>query len=41
LQFANLGVDATVTTPQEFKTFLASETVKYSKLIKENNIKNE
>jgi tripartite-type tricarboxylate transporter receptor subunit TctC len=41
LQFANLGVDATVTTPQEFKTFLASETVKYSKLIKENNIKSE
>jgi hypothetical protein len=41
LQFANLGVDAVVTTPQEFKTFLVSETIKYSKLIKENNIKNE
>jgi tripartite-type tricarboxylate transporter receptor subunit TctC len=40
-QFANLGVDAVVTTPQEFKTFLASETVKYSKLIKDNNIKSE
>jgi tripartite-type tricarboxylate transporter receptor subunit TctC len=41
LQFANLGVDAVVTTPQEFETFLVSETIKYSKLIKENNIKND
>jgi len=40
-QFAKLGFDAVVTTPQEFKTFLASEMVKYSKLIKNNYIKSD
>lgn len=40
-QFASLGVDAVMSPAQEFKNFLASETNKYSKLIKENNIRSE
>lgn len=40
-QFASLGVDAVMSTPKEFKNFLVGETSKYSKLIKENNIRSE
>jgi tripartite-type tricarboxylate transporter receptor subunit TctC len=37
-QFATLGVDAVMSSQQDFKTFIAQERNKYSKLIKDNNI---
>lgn len=38
-RFNGLGVEPHATSPAEFKTFLASEKAKYSKLIADNNIK--
>ena len=38
-RFAKLGVEAVPTTPEETKKFLDLEKVKYTKLIKDNNIK--
>jgi tripartite-type tricarboxylate transporter receptor subunit TctC len=38
-RFADLGVDAVSSTPEEFAAFMRSESVKYAKLIKEANIK--
>jgi len=40
-RFAKLGVEAVPTTPEETKKFLDLEKVKYTKLIKDNNIKAE
>jgi tripartite-type tricarboxylate transporter receptor subunit TctC len=40
-KFANLGVEPMPMTPDETKRFLEQEKVKYSKLIKDNNIKAE
>jgi tripartite-type tricarboxylate transporter receptor subunit TctC len=40
-RFNGLGVEATMSTPAEFKQFLAAEQAKYSKLISDNNIKAE
>ena len=40
-RFAGLGVEATMSTPAEFRQFLAAEQAKYSKLIADNNIKAE
>ncbi len=40
-RFNGLGVEATMSTPAEFKQFLAAEQAKYSKLISDNNIKPE
>ena len=38
-RFAQLGVDAVSSTPEEFAAFMRAETDKYAKLIKEANIK--
>ncbi len=38
---AGLSVEATSSTPEEFKVFLANETAKYSKLISDNKIKGD
>lgn len=38
-EFAKLGVEAVHSTPEQFVTFMKSETAKYSKLIKEAGIK--
>jgi tripartite-type tricarboxylate transporter receptor subunit TctC len=38
-RFADLGVDAVSSSPQEFAAFIRSEMDKYTKLIKEANIK--
>jgi tripartite-type tricarboxylate transporter receptor subunit TctC len=38
-RFAGLGVEAMASTPEEFRSFLASEKAKYAKLISDNNIK--
>ena len=40
-RFAGLGVEATMSTPAEFRQFLAAEQAKYAKLIADNNIKAE
>jgi tripartite-type tricarboxylate transporter receptor subunit TctC len=40
-RFAGLGVEAMATTQDEFRTFLAAETAKYTKLVTDNNIKGE
>jgi tripartite-type tricarboxylate transporter receptor subunit TctC len=40
-QFADLGVDAVSSTPEEFVTFMRAEVAKYAKLIKEAGIKIE
>ena len=40
-KFAGLGVEALATTPAEFRTFLAVEHAKYSKLVTDNGIKGE
>jgi tripartite-type tricarboxylate transporter receptor subunit TctC len=38
-KFADLGVDAVSSTPEEFAAFMKAEAVKYARLIKEANIK--
>ncbi len=38
-KFADLGVDAVTSTPAQFGTFIRTEMDKFSKLIKEANIK--
>jgi tripartite-type tricarboxylate transporter receptor subunit TctC len=38
-RFAALGVDAVSSTPEEFAAFMRTEAVKYTKLIKDANIK--
>jgi len=38
-RFADLGVEAVSSTPEQFAAFIRSETEKYAKLIKEANIK--
>lgn len=38
-KFADLGVDAVSSTPEEFATFMRGESAKYARLIKEANIK--
>jgi tripartite-type tricarboxylate transporter receptor subunit TctC len=38
-KFADLGVEAISSTPAEFGRFIKAETDKYSRLIKEANIK--
>ena len=40
-KFADLGVDARASSQEEFKSFLAAEIAKYSKLVSDNNIKGE
>ena len=40
-RFAELGVEAQASTQDEFRTFLAAEIAKYSKLVADNNIKGE
>jgi len=40
-KFADLGVEAVYSTPQQFVAFMKSETAKYAKLIKEAGIKVE
>jgi len=40
-RFAGLGVEAMATTQDEFRSFLASENAKYSKLISDNGIKGD
>ncbi len=40
-RFAELGVEAVSSTPEQFAAFIRSETAKYSRLIKEANIKVE
>ncbi len=40
-KFAGLGVVAMASSQAEFRSFLAAETAKYSKLIADNNIKSE
>jgi tripartite-type tricarboxylate transporter receptor subunit TctC len=40
-RFAALGVDATVSSQEEFVSFLAAETARYAKLVADNNIKAE
>jgi tripartite-type tricarboxylate transporter receptor subunit TctC len=39
--FSNLNVEAIANTQEEFKAFLASETLKYTKLISDNKIKGD
>jgi len=41
LKFADLGVEAIHSTPEQFVSFMKSETAKYSKLIKDAGIKVE
>ena len=38
-RFADLGVDAVSSTPEQFAAFIKDEMAKYAKLIKEANIK--
>ncbi|MGQ0650711.1 MAG: tripartite tricarboxylate transporter substrate-binding protein, partial [Betaproteobacteria bacterium] len=38
-RFADLGVEAVSSTPQEFAQFIRAEMDKYTKLIREANIK--
>jgi tripartite-type tricarboxylate transporter receptor subunit TctC len=38
-RFADLGVDAVSSTPEEFAAFMKAEAVKYAKLVKDANIK--
>jgi tripartite-type tricarboxylate transporter receptor subunit TctC len=38
-RFAQLGVDAVSSTPEEFSAFMKAETAKYAKLIKDADIK--
>jgi len=38
-RFADLGVDAVSSTPEQFTAFIRSEMAKYAKLIKEAGIK--
>jgi tripartite-type tricarboxylate transporter receptor subunit TctC len=40
-RFADLGVEAVSSTPEQFAAFIRSETEKYAKLIKEAGIKIE
>jgi tripartite-type tricarboxylate transporter receptor subunit TctC len=40
-RFAGLGVEAQASTQDEFKSFLAAENAKYTKLVADNNIKGE
>ena len=40
-RFAGLGVEAHVTTQEEFRTFMANEKAMYTKLISDNGIKGE
>jgi tripartite-type tricarboxylate transporter receptor subunit TctC len=40
-KFAGLGVEAMASTQAEFRTFLAAEHAKYSKLVADNGIKGE
>ena len=40
-KFADLGVDAVSSTPEQFASFMRAETAKYAKLIKEAGIKVE
>jgi tripartite-type tricarboxylate transporter receptor subunit TctC len=40
-KFADLGVDAVYSTPEQFVLFLKAETAKYAKLVKEAGIKVE
>jgi tripartite-type tricarboxylate transporter receptor subunit TctC len=40
-KFADLGVEAVYSTPEQFVTFMKSETAKYAKLIKDAGIKIE
>lgn len=40
-KFADLGVDAHASSQEEFKSFLAAEIAKYSRLVSDNNIKGE
>jgi tripartite-type tricarboxylate transporter receptor subunit TctC len=40
-RFASLGVEAMASTQEEFRTFLAAEHAKYSKLVADNGIKGE
>jgi tripartite-type tricarboxylate transporter receptor subunit TctC len=40
-KFADLGVEAVYSTPEQFIAFMKSETAKYAKLIKEAGIKVE
>jgi tripartite-type tricarboxylate transporter receptor subunit TctC len=40
-RFAGLGVEAQASTQDEFKSFLAAESAKYTKLVADNNIKGE
>jgi tripartite-type tricarboxylate transporter receptor subunit TctC len=40
-RFADLGVEAVSSTPEQFAAFIRTETEKYAKLIKEANIKVE
>jgi tripartite-type tricarboxylate transporter receptor subunit TctC len=40
-KFADLGVDAVSSTPDQFTAFIRSEMAKYAKLIKEAGIKVE
>lgn len=40
-KFADLGVDAHASSQEEFRSFLAAEIAKYSKLVADNNIKGE
>jgi tripartite-type tricarboxylate transporter receptor subunit TctC len=38
-RFADLGVEAVSSSPEQFAAFIRAETGKYAKLIKEANIK--
>jgi tripartite-type tricarboxylate transporter receptor subunit TctC len=40
-KFADLGVEAVYSTPEQFAAFIKSEMAKYAKLIKEAGIKVE
>jgi tripartite-type tricarboxylate transporter receptor subunit TctC len=40
-KFADLGVEAIYSTPEQFVSFMKSETAKYTKLIKDAGIKVE
>ncbi len=40
-RFAGLGVEAHATSQEDFRAFLAAEKIMYTKLIADNNIKNE
>jgi tripartite-type tricarboxylate transporter receptor subunit TctC len=40
-KFADLGVEAQASTPEEFRAFLAAEISKYARLVSDNGIKGE